>query len=75
MGLVAFVANGSILPRKSGVDDRPMDRGAIPFKSPAELEVEIELPNRGLISGMGIRRELPSSWVVDTMANPPFFVL
>jgi len=46
MGLVAFVANGSILPRKSGVDDRPMDRGAIPFKSPAELEVEIELPNR-----------------------------
>lgn len=54
MGLVAFVANGSILPRKSGVDDRPMDRGAIPFKSPAELEVEVELPNRGLISGMGI---------------------
>lgn len=54
MGLVAFVANGSILPRKSGVDDRPMDRGTIPFKSPAELEVEIELPNRGIISGMGI---------------------
>ena len=24
MGLIGFVANGSVLPRKSGVDDRPM---------------------------------------------------
>jgi len=54
MGLVAFIANGSILPRRSGVDDRPMEKGAVPFKSPPELEIQIQLPHAGLISGMGI---------------------
>lgn len=53
-GLVAFVANGSILPRRSGVDDRPLQMSVVPFKSPYELEVEVELPNRGLLKGMGI---------------------
>ena len=52
-GLVAFVADGSILPRRSGVDDRPLTRG-IPFRSPEGLRVEVELPNRGRITGMGI---------------------
>ena len=47
MGLVAFVANGSILPRRSGVDDRPLQRGAVPFISPPELEVMVELPHAG----------------------------
>lgn len=54
MGLVAFVANGSILPRRSGVDDRPMESGAVPFKSPPELEVMVELPHAGKVWGMGI---------------------
>jgi len=54
MGLVAFIANGSVLPRRSGVDDRPLEQGAIPFVSPTELEVKVQLPNAGLISGMGI---------------------
>ncbi|MDP6934740.1 MAG: ABC-ATPase domain-containing protein, partial [Myxococcota bacterium] len=31
-GLVAFVADGSVLPRASGIDPRPLD-GAIPFTS------------------------------------------
>ena len=53
-GLVAFVANGSILPRRSGVDDRPLQMSVVPFKSPYELEVEVELPNRGILKGMGI---------------------
>lgn len=53
-GLVAFVANGSILPRRSGVDDRPLQMSVVPFQSPKELELEVELPNRGLIKGMGI---------------------
>jgi len=53
-GLVAFVADGSILPRSSGVDDMPLSSGAIPFKAPLELEVELEFPHRGLIRGMGI---------------------
>jgi len=54
MGLVAFIANGSILPRRSGVDDRPMESGAVPFKSPPELEVMVELPHAGKVWGMGI---------------------
>ena len=53
--LVAFIADGAILPRASGIDPRPMTRGnVIPFKSPESLRVEIDLPNRGRITGMGI---------------------
>lgn len=54
-GLAAFVANGSILPRKSGVSSLPM-KEAVPFKSPASLEVTMELPHRGTLKGMGIRK-------------------
>ncbi len=53
LGLVAFVADGSRLPRKSGVDSRPLE-DAIEFSSPPSLSVEIDLPNRGKIRGMGI---------------------
>lgn len=55
LGLCAFVANGSILPRESGVSARPM-KGGICFKSPKELEVSLTLPHRGTIEGMGIRK-------------------
>lgn len=54
-GLVAFVANGSMLPRESGVSTRPLKLGK-KFISPKELEVEINTPNRGLIKGMGIKK-------------------
>lgn len=53
LGLTAFVANGAILPRESGVSDRPM-RKAVSFISPASMEVELTLPNAGRIKGMGI---------------------
>lgn len=53
LNLTAFVANDSILPRESGVSDRPM-KDAIPFQSPKSMEVTLELPYRGIISGMGI---------------------
>lgn len=53
--LIAFVANGSILPRESGVSQRPL-KNPIPFKSPNSLEVEMNLPNKGLIKGMGIKK-------------------
>ncbi len=57
LGLVAFVAEGAVLPRASGIDPRPLTRGrVVPFASPQSLRVEVELPNRGLISGMGIPR-------------------
>lgn len=52
--LVAFVENGAILPRESGVSDKPLLRQSIPFQSPEHFEVELELPNRGKIKGMGI---------------------
>ena len=51
--LTGFVANGAILPRKSGISDRPM-RDAVPFISPESLQIEIELPHKGKIIGMGI---------------------
>ena len=54
--LVAFIANGAILPRRSGVDDRPLSAQAVPFQSPPSLEVEFECPNQGKITGMGIRK-------------------
>ncbi len=54
-GLAAFVANGSILPRLSGVSERPMKK-AVPFVSPASLEISMKLPNRGAIKGMGLKK-------------------
>ena len=51
--LVAFVADGSILPRESGISSRPM-KGSIPFTSPESLRVTMDLPHKGKISGMGI---------------------
>jgi predicted ABC-class ATPase len=53
-GLVAFVANGSVLPRRSGVDDRPLQDNSVPFQSPPSLEVELTCPNAGQVVGMGI---------------------
>ncbi|HEY9618507.1 MAG TPA: ABC-ATPase domain-containing protein [Microcoleaceae cyanobacterium] len=52
--LVAFVPDGAVLPRSSGVDDRPLTEAAIPFLSPASLRVEFTCPNRGRVTGMGI---------------------
>ncbi len=54
LGLVAFVADGAILPRESGASDRPLREGAVPFESPPELRVCVGLPNRGEVSGMGV---------------------
>ena len=55
LGLCAFVANESVLPRESGISSRPM-RDGIAFQSPKEQEVTLELPHKGKIIGMGIRR-------------------
>ena len=54
-GLVAFVGDGAILPRESGVSQKPLGQGpVVPFQSPPGLEVRLDLPNAGRISGMGI---------------------
>jgi len=56
-GLVAFVADGSLLPRRSGVDDMPLPQEqVVPFQSPESLRVTLETPNSGPLTGMGITR-------------------
>lgn len=55
LDLVAFVADGSVLPRESGTSERPL-RGALPFSSPPELAVEVDTPHRGRVRGMGVPR-------------------
>ncbi len=53
--MVSFVADNAILPRASGIDPRPLTHGrVVPFQSPESYRLEIELPNRGKITGMGI---------------------
>ncbi|WP_029915771.1 ABC-ATPase domain-containing protein [Pelobacter seleniigenes] len=48
---VAFIADGAILPRRSGIDDRPLAR-AVKFQSPPELRQTLTLPRQGAVSGM-----------------------
>lgn len=48
---VAFVANGSLLPRRTGVDDRPLENCAVAWASPSQLETEVQLPNSNGIKG------------------------
>lgn len=55
LGLVAFIANGSILPRENGVSTKPL-KNALPFESPKSLEIELQLPNKGTLKGMAIKK-------------------
>jgi predicted ABC-class ATPase len=55
MGLVSFLAEGALLPRMSGVDERPLQAaGAVPLTVPARLSATANLPNRGRVEGLGI---------------------
>ena len=55
LGLIAFIAENSVLPRESGTSDKPMpNKSAIPFSTPDSLMKEIELPHTGKVKGMGI---------------------
>jgi len=54
-GLVAFVGDGSCLPRRSGTDDRPLSRKeTVLWEGPESLQVEFHTPNHGLVRGTGI---------------------
>lgn len=55
-GLVAFVADGSVLPRVSGVSDLPADRSVIAFRAPEAASVVLDFPNAGKVRGLGIRK-------------------
>lgn len=53
--LVAFVADGAVLPRASGVSDLPLaSPQVVPFPAPQELKVELRAPNRGPVVGLGL---------------------
>jgi len=53
MGLVAFVRDGALLPRESGVSEKTLNNG-VPFKSPETLKISLNTPNHGVVTGMGI---------------------
>ena len=63
-GLVAFLAEGAVLPRESG-SDRPILSRLVPLAAPPELKVSLDLPHRGAVSGVGIPRG-----VTVIMGNP-----
>lgn len=54
--LVAFVANGAVLPRRSGADERPLETDVVPFVSPESLQVCFTLPNGDSLTGMGLSK-------------------
>jgi len=51
-GLIAFIPNGAILPRASGLSDEPLLE-AIRFQSPADMECSFDILGQ-TITGMGI---------------------
>ncbi len=55
-GLVAFIAAGACLPRRSGIDERPLAEQADLFVPPAEASIVLETPHSGRIRGLGIRQ-------------------
>lgn len=55
MGLVAFIADGAVLPRSSGIDPRPLQgESVVPFRSPDSMRLSIALPHAGTVSGMAV---------------------
>ncbi|MEN1968588.1 ABC-ATPase domain-containing protein [Lentibacillus sp. N15] len=55
-GWIAFIANGAILPRESGISNRPLKQ-AVPFQSPKENQVTIRVPHRSeALTGMAIKK-------------------
>ena len=51
---VAFIADGAILPRESGVSDRPLTQSPLPFAAPESLRVTLETPYSGAVSGLAL---------------------
>ncbi|MBD3315494.1 MAG: ATPase, partial [Chitinivibrionales bacterium] len=57
LGYVAFVPDGAVLPRQSGVDQRPLTGAdVVAFRAPNSLRTEIETPHRGKVAGMAVPR-------------------
>ncbi len=56
-GVVSFIADGSILPRRCGGCWEPLPN-AKPFRSPESLRVEVETRFHGTLTGMALREGL-----------------
>jgi predicted ABC-class ATPase len=54
-GLIAFIGDGAILPRRTGASQSPLEEGAVAFRAPDEMAVEVDFPNAGPMRGLGIR--------------------
>ena len=52
---VAFVADGAVLPRESGISERPLT-DAVPFESPDSRAATVQLPHAGQVTGMAVGR-------------------
>lgn len=58
-GWVTFVADDSLLARRSGVSEAPLTGdGVVAFRSPDSLRVSVSMPHAGDVSGMAIPRGL-----------------
>ncbi len=51
---VAFIADGSNLPRLSGISDLPLQNNSVAFLAPDELQAEVNLPHKGKVAGMPV---------------------
>lgn len=53
-GLVAFLADGAVLPRASGISDAPLTTDVVPMAAPDRLRVRLDTPHSGVLSGLGV---------------------
>ena len=53
-GWVSFLADGALLPRRSGVSDEPMGAGAVALRAPDSLAAVVELPHAGRVRGTAV---------------------
>ncbi len=53
-GWVSFLADGSLLPRRSGVSDEPLRSGAVALRAPDSLAATVELPHAGAVRGTAV---------------------
>lgn len=59
LGLMAFIADGSVLPRATGAHDAPLPSPpAVPFVAPTDSPhtITVDLPHAGRVRGLGIPR-------------------
>ena len=53
-GWVSFLADGALLPRRSGVSDEPLHVDAVPLQAPDSLAAVVTLPHAGQVRGTAI---------------------